>query len=358
MLRLLVAVTLIAGMSFGSACDESDRGPTNPGDATTEGGWVEVPSPVSSHLYSVGFLSDTEGWIVGQSGTILRSTDRGAHWLREAPGLTTEALYDVDFVGSTVYVCGSEKTLLKGMLTEAGYQWRSVTIPNGEEFYRRVQFADNATGWVLETNWHFGLVRLWYLGSDGLWAEGSGIPYAEDFSASDFTFTSNMLPDAGDGGRLKHEGWLLGYSGDSPDGTAQLYRSRNGGKSWSLVMEDSESYFKQIHFIDEKHGWIAKTWGMLSTTDGGATWQSHDFTSSLVMPQHLFFTDSNTGWAAMPSGTLHHTTDGGANWAEQTCDGAPLPAVSDMHMINSTLGVLACRDGKIFRTTTGGEGEN
>ena len=353
--RMLLLGALCSGMLFCQACDDDDRSPTDPADTTGEDGWSEITSTVTSHLYSVNFMSPTEGWIVGQSGTILRTTDQGDSWIRVESNLTDESLYDVDFVGSTVYICGSEMTLLKGVSTESGYQWSSLTIPEGKEYYRDLQFTSTTTGWVLESNWHFASVNLWFTGSDGLWSKGIGIPFSEDFSASDFMFTSNMLPDADDGGKLKHEGWLIGYMGESPGGTAQLYRSANGGKTWSLALEESGSSFHQIHFINGKHGWISKTWGMLSTTDGGASWQSHDFTSSLVMPQRLYFTDTNTGWIAMPAGTLHHTTDGGVSWTEQKHEGASLPTVSDLHMVNSSIGILACRDGKIFKTTTGGK---
>lgn len=354
-IRLLLSVTLIAGTFCCNACSETDRGPTGPADTSTVGGWTEIPSPVSTHLYRVGFLSPDEVWIVGQSGTILRSRDQGDNWTTVASGLTSEYLYDVDFVGSSVYICGSEMTLLKGISTESGYQWSSITIPDGMDFYRCVQFANNATGWVLETNWHYGFARLWYTGNDGAWVKALGIPYEEDFSARDVHFTSNMLPDAEDDGKLKHEGWLIGYLGEAPGGTGQLYRSANGGKTWSLVLEESGSSFNQLHFIDEKHGWIAKTWGMHATTDGGGTWQSYDFTASLVMPYRLYFTDVNTGWTAMPAGTLHHSTDGGTSWTEQKHDGASLPTVNDIQMINSSIGILACRDGKIYKTTTGGK---
>ena len=355
--HLLLSSAIFACMMvvFTACDDDNDRSPTGPGDTSTDGGWTEVASPVSTHLHRVGFMSPNEGWIVGESGTILRSRDQGDSWSVVEPGLTDEYLYDVDFAGSAVYICGSETTLLKGVPTESGYQWSSMTIPNGTEYYRCVQFAGSTTGWVLESNWHHGFVRFWYIGSDGLWGRGAGIPYDEDFSASDFHFTSNMLPDAEDGGKLKHEGWLCGYMGEAPGGTGQLYRSADGGKTWSLVLEESESYFKQIHFIDEKHGWIAKTWGMLTTTDGGSTWQSHDFTSSLVMPHRLCFTDINTGWTAMPAGTLHHTTDGGASWTEQTHDGASLPTVNDIHMIDHSTGIIVCRDGQIFKTMSGGK---
>jgi|GEM_PF-2776692 len=72
--------------------DDNDRSPTDAGDTPAEGGWTEVTCPVSTHLRRVGFMSPNEGWIVGESGTILRSRVQGDSWSVVQPGLTDEYL--------------------------------------------------------------------------------------------------------------------------------------------------------------------------------------------------------------------------------------------------------------------------
>jgi photosystem II stability/assembly factor-like uncharacterized protein len=45
-----------------------------------DGSWVAVPSGVSADLNAIAFPTPSVGWVVGQSGTVLRSTNGGATW--------------------------------------------------------------------------------------------------------------------------------------------------------------------------------------------------------------------------------------------------------------------------------------
>lgn len=365
---MIVLMVLYAGLCLAVTCNDDDNDTAGDADADGDGdidadsdtdkdnaGWNEVESTVTIDLFRVKFMSESEGWIVGESGTILRTIDQGDTWTSASNSATDEYLYDLDFVGNTVYVCGSEMTLLKGANNGTGFEWTNITIPGGTDFYRRVQFLSSQTGWVLETNWHRGFVRLWYSLDNLSWAEANGIPNAEDFEAKDFQFTQNQIPDGQDGGKLKYEGWLIGYEGDSPDGTAYLYHTVNGGEDWSVALEDSDSYFSDIYFLDKDHGWIAKTWGMLYTEDGGKNWESLDFTASGVSPDILKFTDSNNGWAVAGINNPYHTENGGSGWQEQVASTGKISGVADIFMINSSVGILVGDDGKIYKTITGGK---
>ena len=65
---------------------------------TTDGGesWVPQDSGVSETLLNVSFGDPSNGTAVGQLGTILRTTDGGQTWLREESG-TNQDLYGVSF---------------------------------------------------------------------------------------------------------------------------------------------------------------------------------------------------------------------------------------------------------------------
>jgi photosystem II stability/assembly factor-like uncharacterized protein len=83
---------------------------------TVNGGetWYSQIDPVSNSLYSVFFLNQNEGWAVGSQGTIIHTIDGGENWYLQAQGLTTNFLRGVHFTSPTNgYVVGNEKTLLK-----------------------------------------------------------------------------------------------------------------------------------------------------------------------------------------------------------------------------------------------------
>ena len=85
---------------------------------TTDGGvnWNYQVNPDTSNsaLNDVFFLNASEGWAVGTSGVILHTTNGGTLWTIEGSGLTTNMLRAVQFTSSTNgYVLGNNGTLLK-----------------------------------------------------------------------------------------------------------------------------------------------------------------------------------------------------------------------------------------------------
>jgi len=72
------------------------------------------PFPGGRAMLGVFFLNIGEGWIVGNQGLILHTTNGGTDWNIEGDGFTTTLLRGVHFTSSTNgYACGNERTLLK-----------------------------------------------------------------------------------------------------------------------------------------------------------------------------------------------------------------------------------------------------
>ncbi len=85
---------------------------------TTDGGvsWITQTNPDTQNraLYGVFFLDSDQGWAVGNGGVILHTTNGGTTWTEEGAGLTTAFLRGVHFTSSTNgYVVGNSKTLIK-----------------------------------------------------------------------------------------------------------------------------------------------------------------------------------------------------------------------------------------------------
>jgi len=55
--------------------------------STTYGQWFwQNPLPQGNDLYSVHFINSNTGWMVGEVGTILRTTDGGSTWENQVSG--------------------------------------------------------------------------------------------------------------------------------------------------------------------------------------------------------------------------------------------------------------------------------
>ncbi|GHO46856.1 WD40/YVTN/BNR-like repeat-containing protein [Ktedonospora formicarum] len=128
------------------------------------------------------------------------------------------------------------------------------------------------------------------------------------------------------------------YIGVLQNGLTSLWRTENGGRSWTEAKFDFQPLTNigiyQIEFIDVRHGWLAfdKDHGfgkyhvvLMSTSNGGKTWkQLLDTTqnpSGLPTngPKRFYFTSLQNGWMTGPEdGTLnvrlYETHNGGKTW--------------------------------------------
>ena len=128
-----------------------------------------------------------------------------------------------------------------------------------------------------------------------------------------------------------NNGWIVGglAFGEPPI----ILRTENAGATWSEQNHPitDEGTFFDIYFVNATHGWIAGGHNgpsevesrryILSTTDGGNSWQEVAFDFGPGLPfLSLSFVDQNRGWAVgrdtedAASDSYYYTTDGGANW--------------------------------------------
>ncbi|MEZ5306884.1 MAG: YCF48-related protein [Pyrinomonadaceae bacterium] len=116
---------------------------------TTDGGesWTRVLLPdVKTELFHLDFDGKQEGWIVGDMGVILATTNNGTSWTLQESG-TTAGLYNVDFRNDhDGFVVGEEGTVLR--TTNGGRTWQRVN--NGvKKTLFRVNQVDSDNVWIV-----------------------------------------------------------------------------------------------------------------------------------------------------------------------------------------------------------------
>src|SRR5262249_12844303 len=92
----------------------------------TEGGWFwQNPRPQGNSLTGGSFVDASTGTVVGDLGTIVRTTDGGATWTQQRSG-TTNGLLGVSFVdASTGTAVGEFGTIVR--TTDGGATWTRQT---------------------------------------------------------------------------------------------------------------------------------------------------------------------------------------------------------------------------------------
>jgi photosystem II stability/assembly factor-like uncharacterized protein len=64
------------------------------------------------HLLSVQFVNGEEGWVVGRSGTILRSDDGGLSWIQQE-NKTRQNIYALSFNKKVGWAVGGDGMVLR-----------------------------------------------------------------------------------------------------------------------------------------------------------------------------------------------------------------------------------------------------
>lgn len=165
--------------------------------------------------------------------------------------------------------------------------------------------------------------------------------------------------------------WACGYSGFSVAAASRspkIFRSTNGGTSWTTVstfpIGTLSQQFTQIEFPSRQIGYVAGNRDTIwKTIDGGVTWSKLPLPTPGVTPQitytSMFALDNNTVFLTgngFPRKVIFRTMDGGSTWTDITNNiialgGGNLNGVL-FHDINN--GYAISPGGVMYVTTNGG----
>jgi photosystem II stability/assembly factor-like uncharacterized protein len=298
--------------------------------------WILDPAPTGMLLNRVRLISSSVGWIVGENGIILRTTDGGTSWQTQSSG-TTVYLNDVSFTdANNGTVVGDNGIILR--TTNGGSTWQSQS--SGTTYILHgVSFTDANTGTVVGQGGT--ILRTTNGGSSWLPQSNQTTAFLRGVSFTDI-----------------NNGTIVGSG-------SLIFRTTNGGDIWSGLASGTTWSLENVVFTDTNTG-IAVGGGsyggntsvsiIIRTTNGGTTWtQKLNISGSGIGPfSDVSFSDANNGAVVnfLSNGPIWRTTDGGITWGSQiTPDHEPLFSVSFADVDN---GIAVGSHGTILRTTNGG----
>jgi photosystem II stability/assembly factor-like uncharacterized protein len=428
---------------------------------TVDGGrnWSGSPTPTAQNLKDVDFVSAARGWAVGGDGAIIRTTNGGASWSVQPSG-TTAFLDGVSFVSAQEGWAAGGSTILH--TTNGGASWLPQPTPPGAWAYS-LAFTDALHGWAagesLVATTDGG--QTWQLqsidnvnrmrgvdvpdASNGVIVGEKGGAFSTEDGGATWTTRLNGAPtevygmDANDslhawavgtfgetqytvdggttwtrvpaGNPFGHHyavdflpnnsrGWLVG-DGDQSNNHGVIYRSDDGGKTWTLQF--SGGFLTQLYGVAainattavavgnlgliwrttnggqswtqvphpnisavlsdvEFHGQVGTAVGngsaVLRSRDGGATW--FNASPTLPFPASLSggsFADPRNGWAVGFDRVVMHTTDGGRTWTRQPVPGSQGVNFLAVVAVSPTVAWISGgpTTGFVARTTDGGQ---
>lgn len=219
--------------------------------------WVQQASGTQEDLLGLHFTSPQTGYVVGENGTALRTTNGGDTWASMS-GLPNMDLVSVAFSGlDTGYVLPFFGDIQ--VTHDAGNTWvPDSTFFLGSCYWKRVR-VDPA-----------GLVYLLYEGCFGnheiyTWNPVTGdttfYPIYLNFDYDEY-FRDVDFPEAG-------TAVVVGDSG-------MILRTTDSGDNWTIIpAPDTNANFRAVDFVDADTGYAITTdlyWPLWKTVDGGINW--------------------------------------------------------------------------------------
>jgi photosystem II stability/assembly factor-like uncharacterized protein len=298
------------------------------------GQWSPVDSGTTSNLNGAILLDSGTGFVVGDTGTILKSTDAGATWAPLTSGTST-TLHGIYFFDPDEGVAvGDSGTILR--TTDGGAAWQSVTSGVGDGL-RSVSFSgvNGICGGDSQTIlYSTDSGASWQIGQSGFF--GGGFPGAQMLSATTgFVAGQNSIFQP-----------MVGTTTD-------------GGASWAFqpfYFDGNEGGCNDVFFFDQTIGLVSGTvfdgrGALARTTDGGVNWSTAFYDQAI---EGVAFPTTTSGFTVGSGGRILHTTDSGATWSDQTSGSSA--ALHDVSFASDALtGIVVGDGGIILRTTNGGE---
>lgn len=277
----------------------------------------------SGSLYSVQFPSASIGYIAGDFGSMIKSTDGGESWTGQTSGVPDD-LYCVFFLNANVgFACGDNGSIIK--TTDAGNQWNVLTTGT-PSLLTSVFFVNTSLGYAAGMS---GTI-LKTTNGGATWVN-TGTAISENYFAIAFTSTTDGVV-SGFGGIMRH--------------------TTNGGTSWTLVPTGSTHVLTGLHFADASVGFCVGDGNtILKTVNGGSGWThiTSGFAYDLIA---VFCVDVNTVFTVGAQGTILKTTDGGVTWQSQNSGTGNL--LQGVFFSNASLGWAVGQSATILKTTNGG----
>ena len=323
----------IAVGDFGTVIKTTDGG--NNWDVQHHAGGTDI------QLNSVYFIDELNGWAAGgtyssNSNVLLKTGDGGNIW-HEVKTDTTLPYNSVWFVDAdTGFVFGEDGVILR--TTNGGSSWDTRSIDNYIGLYldvfqfNAVTFLDKQTGFLVGYGYYGNeIYKTTDCGRTWQWNEQIIMPKIFTY-LNDITFLD------------KSHGYIVG-------GQGVFLETTDGGSSWQRDTINGNGY--SVFFTDSLAGWIT-TWqgNVLKTTDGGANWitvNSNPITNNGLLK--IRFSDKNYGWFLGGSGIIYRTTDGGNYWINQRQETFVFTSI---YFKNETTGWAVGDSGVILNTSDGG----
>ena len=292
---------------------------------------------VRQNLFATCVATDREGWMVGELGRIIRTTDGGQTWVRQDAGTKRPFLAMSCLDAKTAWIAGKEGIIYG--TKDGGDTWTQFETKSNRHIFA-IEFPTAERGHAVGD---FGTM---------VHTEDGGKSWTTSRVPESVALPESALDTGVEPGDVN----LYGMSYGDPDHVwvagefGIIMASTDGGLTWQQQHTPIESTLFGIRFLDTRHGFAVGIDSMiLVTDDGGANWRT------LAPPvtgrsYYDIALRGQNGWIVGDAGTVLKTADGGATWKAEAL---PIQLAANwiraMSVSPSGAGLAVGSEGLVFR---------
>lgn len=340
---------------------------------TTDGGanWETLATGFSGTIRGFAAISATEGWLVGPSNLIRRTTNLNATtptW--STPTIEGTGNYNAIHArpDGHVWVVGDNGQIRRaGTWSTAPFESRSdATI--GSANLRDVFFHSNDVGWVVGDN---GFIAKTTSGGWGTvtWVRQSS-PVTENLTRVFFSSADSGYITGANGTVLKTVNggavWTVLVTGTNTNlragaalgGSSTVVVAGEGGQMFRTTMSgkqpDVAHHLRSVHPFSTSLVFVAGDQATIGrTTNGGAVWKKVAAPSGVTANLHgIHFATATTGWAVGDGGTILKSIDSGKTWEKQVV--ATSANLLSVRAVSASMAYVTGENGLMLKTVDGG----
>lgn len=259
-------------------------------------------------LNDVFFTNETNGYAVGEKGTILMTNNGGLNWheVRVGGHIDFQAVY---FTTNEIgYAVGNttDGPFVSGIIyatNNGGKTWKPVFVGREEMLLEDITFTTTkkgfATGKKTGSQGETSLL-LTTKNAGGTWSEIENSPILKSINSIHFV-DENL-------------GFLTGTMNIGPVESSVVMKTENGARSWDLVYsETGQQNFSEAFFSKEGDGLIiGENGAIIRTEDNGRTWSEINLSSSDL--NGIIAMKNYETVVVGDNGSIYSTADAGNTW--------------------------------------------
>ena len=280
--------------------------------------WTGISTVLTDYnVFDVGYVPGTQKiWTVGntasgRNNSILYSTNNGATF-QVQPSVMSAYLRTIYMINeNSGWITGNNGLVLQ--TTNGGTNWNTVTLPNASTgSITKVEFVDAYTGWIFAYG-YIAAGSIWKTTDGGnSWNEqihgsaSEGVKWASAVEPNTCYYITSSITSTG------------------------IFKTTNGGTNWNQLSYPNPGNLWSIKMVNPTTGYVCGDAGAIYRTTDGTNWTqisspaSHNYTTT-------DWKDVNNGVIGAGSGFAARTTNGGQSWLVYNTGGSAVWSVRMVH---------------------------